>query len=204
MAATQQAASGDAAQLAKAAATAMPAPKVDVAAPQPALADASSAPIQTKLAALDMPPSAVAAPAPAPAPAPALAPAPQPMRQMVSHPVVQPVRAVRTAKAATPVAAHGSHVVQLGSFASADGAQRAWRHFTARNHNLVGYHNQITQVSVNGRQFWRVQAVGFNGFASAQHMCQSVKAKGGVCLVMSEPAMVTPQGRPATMRMAQR
>ncbi|MBX9884362.1 MAG: tetratricopeptide repeat protein, partial [Novosphingobium sp.] len=44
MAMTQQTASGDAADLAKAAATAMPAPQADPAAPQPALADASSAP----------------------------------------------------------------------------------------------------------------------------------------------------------------
>ena len=100
--------------------------------------------------------------------------------------------------------ARGSHVVQLGSFASADGAQRAWRHFAARNPGLGSFHSQITQVAVNGRQFWRVQAVGFSGFASARQMCQSVKAKGGVCLVMSEPAGVSPQGRPAATRMAQR
>lgn len=192
MSATQQAASGDAAELAKAAATAMPAPTADAAAPQPTLADASSAPTEAKIAAIDVPPSA----------APVAAPAPQ---QVVSRPVVQPVHGARAVQAAAPAAgARGNHVVQLGSFASADGAQRAWRHFIARNRNLAGYHNQITQVAVNGRQFWRVQAVGFNGFASARQMCQSVKAKGGVCLVMANPAMVSPQGRPTTTRMAQR
>lgn len=193
MSATQTAATGDAAELAKAAATAMPAPQTDAAAPQPALADASSAPTEAKIAAIDVAPSAAAAPAPAPA-----------VQQVVSHPVVQPVQGARAVQAAAPAGVRGNHVVQLGSFASAEGAQRAWRHFTARNHNLAGYHNQITQVAVNGRQFWRVQAIGFNGFASARQMCQSVKAKGGVCLVMADPAMVSPQGRPAATRMAQR
>ncbi|MBX9883990.1 MAG: SPOR domain-containing protein, partial [Novosphingobium sp.] len=161
-----------------------------------------SAPTQAKLAAIDVPPAAAPAPAPVPA-------APQ---QMVSHPVVQPVvqpvaqavGSARPAHAAAPAAVRGSHVVQLGSFSSNEGAQRAWRHFTARNRGLAGYRSQITQVAVNGRQFWRVQAVGFTGFASARQMCQSVKAKGGVCLVMAEPAMVTPQGRPTSTRMAQR
>lgn len=194
MSATQQAASADAAELAKAAATAMPAAPVDAAAaPQPALADASSAPVAAKIAAIDVAPSA---------PASALAAAPE--QPMVSRPVVQPVRSVRTALAAVPAAVRGDHVVQLGSFSSQEGAQRAWRHFSSRNRSLAGYHNQITQVSVNGRQFWRVQAMGFNGFSSARQMCQSVKAKGGVCLVMTEPAMVSPQGRPTPTRMAQR
>ncbi len=197
---TQQTASGDAADLAKAAATAMPAPPADVAAPQPALADASSAPAEAKIAAIDVPPAA----APAPAPVPAVSAAPAAPQPVVSHAVVQPVRASRTAHVSAPAAVRGSHVVQLGSFSSNDGAQRAWRHFTARNRGLAGYHSQITQVAVNGRQFWRVQAVGFNGFASARQMCQSVKAKGGVCLVMSDPTGVSPQGRPTPTRMAQR
>lgn len=191
MSATQQAASGDAAELAKAAATAMPAPQTDAAAPQPALADASSAPTEAKIAAIDVAPSAAAAPAPA-------------MQQVVSQPVVQPVHGARSVHPAVLAGVRGNHVVQLGSFASAEGAQRAWRHFTTRNRNLAGYHNQITQVAVNGRQFWRVQAVGFNGFASARQMCQSVKAKGGVCLVIADPAMMSPQGRPTPTRMAQR
>lgn len=193
MAATQQTASGDAAELAKAAATAIPAPQTDTATPQPALADASTAPAAAKIAALDVPPAA-----PAPEPAPVV------QQQVVSHPVVQPIHEARKVAAQAAVPAHGSHVVQLGSFSSADGAQRAWRHFTARNRGLAGYHSQITQVAVNGRQFWRVQAVGFSGFASARTMCQSVKAKGGVCLVMADPAMVSPQGRPTPTRMAQR
>ena len=198
MAATEQAANGDAAELAKAAATAMPAPQTDAAAPQPALADASSAPAAARLAAIDIAPSAASAPQPSAEPAPRAA------QRMVSNPVIQSTHRGMPVAPAAVAAARGSHIVQLGSFASADGAQRAWRHFAARNPGLGSYHSQITQVAVNGRQFWRVQAVGFSGFASARQMCQSVKAKGGVCLVMSEPTGVSPQGRPAAMRMAQR
>ena len=198
MAATEKAANGDAAELAKAAATAMPAPQTDAAAPQPALADASSAPAAARLAAIDIAPSAASAPQPSAEPAPRAA------QRMVSNPVIQSTHRGMPVAPAAVAAARGSHIVQLGSFASADGAQRAWRHFAARNPGLGSYHSQITQVAVNGRQFWRVQAVGFSGFASARQMCQSVKAKGGVCLVMSEPTGVSPQGRPAAMRMAQR
>lgn len=192
MAATEQAPSADAAELAKAAATALPAPQQDTAAPQPALADASSVAAPARLAALDLPPSAAAAP-----------------QRMVANPVVQAThRGARIAPVAAPApaagGARGSHVVQLGSFASADGAQRAWRHFAARNPGLGSYHNQITQVAVKGRAFWRVQAVGFTSLAPARQMCQSVKVKGGVCFVMSDPSAVTPQGRVAPTRMAQR
>lgn len=198
MAATEQAPSADAAQLARAAATALPASPVDAAATQPTLADASSAPAPVRLAALDLPPSSAAE-------------APAAAQRTVSNPVVQAThRGVRIAPVAASAAApaagavRGQHVAQLGSFATADGAQRAWRHYAARNPGLGSYHSQITQVSVKGRSFWRVQAVGFTGLASARQMCQSVKVTGGVCLVMSDPAAVTPQGRAAPTRMAQR
>ncbi|MEI6643915.1 MAG: SPOR domain-containing protein [Novosphingobium sp.] len=185
-AAADQAAGADAEALAKAAVTAMPAaPAETPAAPAPALADASTAPAAVQLASIDLAPSAAPA-----------APA-----QVVSNPVVQPIPA---AAATAAPAGHGSHVVQLGSFASAEGAQRAWRHFAARNPGLVGYHSQITQVAVKGKQFWRVQAAGFSGFASARQMCQTVKAKGGVCLVMAEPRGLSPEGKPSETRMARR
>jgi Flp pilus assembly protein TadD len=184
MAATEKTASSDAADLAKAAANALPAPQSDAAAPQPALADASTAPVAARIASIDLAPSAAASTATA---------------RMVANPVVQPVHA-----GSAPVAGRGNHVVQLGSFSSNEGAQRAWRHFSTRNPALAGYHSQITQVSVKGRTFWRVQAAGFNGFASARQMCQTVKSKGGVCLVMAEPVGAGPEGRPAATRMAQR
>ena len=170
----------DGSALAKAAVAALPA--APAAAQQPSLADASSVPAKAQLAAIDVPPStAPAHPASAP--------------HMISTPVVQAIPA--------PVD-RGSHVVQLGAFSSAEGAQRAWHHFAARHPGLGSYHSQITQVTVKGHNFWRVQAAGFAGLAVARQMCQSVKSQGGVCLVMADPQGVTPQGRPATTRMAQR
>jgi tetratricopeptide (TPR) repeat protein len=172
--------------LAEAAVAALPAAPIETAvAPQPSLADASSAPAKAQLAAIDLPPSSAAAPA-----AGAV--------RSVSIPVVQPIRA-----SAAP-AGQGTHVVQLGAFSSAEGAQRAWRHFAARHPGLGSYHGQFSEATVKGHKFYRVQAAGFAGFAVARQMCQSVRAKGGVCLVMAEPRMLTPQGRPASTRMAQR
>jgi Flp pilus assembly protein TadD len=79
----------------------------------------------------------------------------------------------------------GTHLVQLGAFSTPEGAQRAWRHFTKVNPALAGHRSVISQANVNGRQFWRVQAAGFSGFADARSVCGSVKARGGPCLVMA-------------------
>jgi Flp pilus assembly protein TadD len=171
--------------LAKAAVAELPAvaPQATPAASaQPSLADASSVPAQAQIAAIDVPPARVAAPAP----------------------YAAPVVTVRAVTASAPPAGRSTHVVQLGSFSSDEGAQRAWRHFTARHPALAGYHSQFSQVTVKGHKFWRVQAAGFSGFAMANQLCHSVKAKGGVCLVMAEPGGVSPQGRPAETRMARR
>ena len=186
------AAEAEAADLAKAAVAALPAAPEEAgptAAPQPAFADASSVPARAQLAAIDLPPSHAQVTT-----ASSVAAKPQ----FVSKPVVQPIRA------AVAPAGQGSHVVQLGAFASAEGAQRAWRHFAARHVGLSSYHSQFSEVTVRGRKFYRVQASGFAAAVAARHMCQSVKAKGGVCLVMAEPRGVTPQGRTAPTRMAQR
>jgi hypothetical protein len=60
-----------------------------------------------------------------------------------------------------------------------------------------------TQATVNGRRFWRVQAAGFVGQASAATLCRSVKARGGACLVMAAPRVAPPQpGRTTDTRLA--
>jgi len=208
--------SADAAKKADAQADAAPAlakaaiqelPAVDAGStPAPTLADASSVPTPAQLASIDMPPSAAAAPAQL-APTPQeIAPAARPYRVVGDHAVRHQSVAVsqnRPVAVAEP-ASGGTHVVQLGSFRSAEGAQRAWRHFTKRDPSLNGHASLITQVTVNGRQFWRVQAAGFSGYANARSMCGSVKARGGACLVMAAPATISPQGRPAEARFARR
>lgn len=158
-------------------------PAIETAAPAPSLADSSSQSQQTQLALIDLPasqPHARSAAAPA--------------RKMPvgAKPAAAPARA-------------GTHLIQLGAFSTPEGARRAWRHYTTRNPALKGFSNVTTQVSVGGKQLWRVQAAGFGGYASASSMCGSVKARGGACLVMRGSAPAQPgQQRPAETRMAKR
>lgn len=136
----------------------------------------------------------------------------------VSQPVVQSVapraasaapRAARVAAvarradgapvaAARPVAAGGSHLVQLGSFSSEQGARRAWGVFAARNPELRSYRMTITPATVRGRNFWRVAAAGLDA-GGASGLCSSVKGRGGACFAYaatSAPATFVP-GRAA-------
>lgn len=163
-------------------------PATEPAAPAPSLADSSSQSQQTQLALIDVPASQLYS------------------SQPYVRPAAAPVR--KAAPAAKPVAVPakaGTHLVQLGSFSTPEGARRAWRHYTSRNPGLKGFTNVTTQVAVNGKQFWRVQAAGFGGYASASSMCGSVKARGGVCLVMRGGSPAQPgQQRPAETRMAKR
>lgn len=161
-----------------------------------------------ELPALDQAPAAVAVAAPVAVPAPVASEAPAapasttfatafaaPARDYVSQPVVQavPVRDFTSAQRYTAkpaaalrqaqprsVATGGSHLVQLGSFSSEANARRSWRIFTARNPELRNYRMTITPAVVNGKNFWRVAAAGFN-VSSAASLCSGVKNHGGAC-----------------------
>ena len=79
------------------------------------------------------------------------------------------------------VSGRGStHMVQLGSFASEQGARRAWGHYAAKNPELRNFKMAITQATVNGKHFWRVAAAGLDG-RGANGLCSAVKNRGGVC-----------------------
>ncbi|MFY7838327.1 MAG: tetratricopeptide repeat protein [Novosphingobium sp.] len=155
----------------------------------PSLADSSSQTKPQQLALIDLPQSTPAA-------------------TVIAHRVVAKAPAAKRAapKQVAPVAAKsGTHMVQLGSFATAEGARRAWRHYTSRNPGLKGFTNVTTQVTVNGKQFWRVQAAGFGSYASAGSMCGTVKSRGGNCLVLRGAAPGQPgQQRAIETRMAKR
>jgi len=122
-----------------------------------------------------------------------------------STPVIQPVaetlaptatpRAVRPTRVAASIKhshraglrprtasakAKGTHLVQLGSFSSEQGARRAWGIYAARNPELRSYHMTITQATVRGKQYWRVAAGGLNS-GSASGLCSTVKTRGGAC-----------------------
>lgn len=156
-------------------------------APAPQPADAELPPV-------DQPAVAVAEP-PAPVSVAAAFATPQP--GFVSQPVVQaaapPVKSQRVpartsaglqrdaatlAFARRPAA--GTHMVQLGSFSSEASARSAWRIFTARNPELRNYRMTITPAVVNGRNFWRVAAAGFDA-GSAVRACSGVRSRGGTC-----------------------
>jgi Flp pilus assembly protein TadD/cell division protein FtsN len=75
----------------------------------------------------------------------------------------------------------GTHLVQLGSFASEQGARRAWGIYVKNHPELAGHQMVISQAVVNGKNFWRVAAGGFNRQESAA-TCGRVKARGAGCL----------------------
>lgn len=197
-------------------------PAVDNGAAQPQVADASAAPTAEKLAAIDMPPSSAsgAPSAVASASVPAWAIAPRPGTTHAAAPVItgrlRPAdradRApalvakaaqarVATLAARTPAVPAGTHLVQLGAFSTQEGAHRAWRHYLATNPALKGYRPVITAALVNGKQFWRTQAAGFASASPARSLCGSVKAKGGVCIVLANPVANQP-GMAPTIRFA--
>ena len=104
-------------------------------------------------------------------------------RQQAEAPQMQPVRAVPVREDGTPVAPRatgGTHLVQLGSFSSEQGARRAWGIFTAKNPELRNYRMTITPAVVHGKNFWRVAAAGLNG-SGASGLCSTVKGRGGAC-----------------------
>ena len=138
--------------------------------------------------------------------------------QFYSSPVVQPLplaalaafvppargtSAGRVRSAALTYKTGGSHLVQLGSFASPQGARRAWGIFTGRNPGLRNFRMTITPAVVRGKNFWRVAAAGFDGGA-AQGMCASVKRRGGVCFAYSATRAPVPARKSGSPLLARR
>lgn len=74
----------------------------------------------------------------------------------------------------------GSHLVQLGSFLSEQGARRAWGVYVKQNPELAAHKMVINQAVVNGKTYWRVAAGGF-GKADSSAMCGKVRARGAGC-----------------------
>lgn len=204
------------AQIAPAQAGAAPAPVQP--APAPAIVPASahadaelpaSDPSQSAvLARVDLPPSRPAAAVPAAAPVVPVR-APVVVHDAVAKPVAfhptPAVRSVPMVKAPTGTGVEtgaktgvGTHLVQLGAFGSEDGAKRAWQHFSTHDPRLAGHRSLIVRVNVHGHDFWRVQAIGFVGQASANALCGSLRSHGDTCLVMS----MNSAGRPGTIQTA--
>lgn len=175
----QLAAAVQPAAVVQAAAVVQPAAVVQAAAPELPAAQADSG----ALARIDLPQSrpAAALAISAPAPAPMAMPAPR---------AASPVHRMVPLRQAQAPAVHGlgTHLVQIGAYNSADAAHRAWLHFAAHNPGLGGHPNMITKVNVRGHDFWRLQAAGFAGHASASSVCGALRAHGGACFVLAANA----------------
>ena len=110
--------------------------------------------------------------------------------RFVQEPVVQAIPARQgVAPKPTPAAAakrsDGTHLVQLGSFASEQGARRAWGIYVKRYPDLANHQMVISEAEVRGKRYWRVSAAGF-GRASSSAMCGRVKSSGQGCLAYHE------------------
>jgi Flp pilus assembly protein TadD len=120
---------------------------------------------------------------------PVAAPSPAP-RAIASRTVTnKPIPAL--VRAAKPRVTNGSHLVQLGSFASEQGARRAWGIYTARNPMLKDYAMTIIPVVVNGKNYWRVAAAGFTP-GDARSLCGTLRRKGGACFAYATPKSAVP------------
>ena len=100
--------------------------------------------------------------------------------------------AVPAARAAVTYRSASTHLVQLGSFSSQQGARRAWGYFTRRNPGLAAYRMTITPANVAGKAVWRVAAGGLNGRLAANSLCSRVKSSGGACFAYAVPVRAVP------------
>ena len=85
----------------------------------------------------------------------------------------------------------GNVAVQLGAFATQDGAQRALRHYAARHTALGGHKLSMVKVQVANKIYWRVLASGFAS-RSASAACHSVTSGGGACFVRADLSRFQP------------
>jgi len=93
--------------------------------------------------------------------------------------------APRASAAAAAKESAGTHLVQLGSFASEQGARRAWGIYTKRYAELRDHQMVISEAIVRGKHYWRVSAAGY-GLASSRSMCGRVKSSGEGCFAYAE------------------
>ena len=97
-------------------------------------------------------------------------------------PAMQPGREARSASSEL---AGGSHLVQLGSYASEADAKRGWAIFSKRYPQISDREQVITRAKVNGKIYYRLSA-GNLAAASARSVCAAVKAKGHGCIAWEE------------------
>ncbi len=110
--------------------------------------------------------------------------------RFVQEPVVQTAAvrqgvAPRAERAVVAKRSEGTHLVQLGSFASEQGARRAWGIYAKKYAELANHEMVITEAVVRGKRYWRVSAAGYDR-ASSNAMCGRVKSGGQGCFAYAE------------------
>jgi D-alanyl-D-alanine carboxypeptidase len=113
----------------------------------------------------------------------------------------KPVKLALADTSAQPASARqvtGRHLVQLGAYTSVESAQAAWNKLSNRYSILKGTVSASSKVTVNGKQYIRLAAMGFGNFETAKVACQSIKAQGGECIVRNA------SGEQQTVRLASR
>lgn len=80
-----------------------------------------------------------------------------------------------------------THLVQLGAYGSAASAKSAWDMLTHKHAFLTGFSSASSTVKVNGKNFVRLAATGFDSAQAANNMCNKIKMAGGSCIVRSLP-----------------
>lgn len=134
---------------------------------------AALAPVTTDTMAFVSSPLVQQAPA---RPSAAAAPAPRPAARAATRASADVARApVARTMASTGPVADPTHLVQLGSFSSEQGARRAWGIYVSRHPELADHEMVITEAVVRGKRYWRVSAGGFN-MASSRSMCANVNS----------------------------
>ncbi|HJQ17750.1 MAG TPA: tetratricopeptide repeat protein [Allosphingosinicella sp.] len=143
-------------------------------------------------------PTVVTAPAEAGAPAAEPAPTAIPAvyvqaAQTLINPA--PTATQRTIRASVPLFSRpkpqqrhmpgvGRFVVQLGAFSSSAQVERAWAQAARRYAFSAGQQPLSTTVRIPGKGvFHRLSIAGFDSPAKAQRLCESIKARAGVCFV---------------------
>lgn len=116
-------------------------------------------------------------------------PVPVSAKRFAATPAAPKVAAPRAAapapRAKLAAAQPTTHLVQLGSFRTMDGAKRAWAIFQTKNPKLRDHALRISEAQVNGQRYYRVAAEGFDR-DSAQSLCSTVRKTGSACLAYAE------------------
>jgi cell division protein FtsN len=122
-----------------------------------------------------------------PAPESAAEPA-EPTTTQAAQPTEPAPAEPTTIQAAQPTVqapAKGSYLVQLGSFTSTKGTDRAWAKLQGSHPDLLGDMSLfVEEAIVNDRNYYRVQAGPVPNQATAQDMCAQLKARKQDCLVV--------------------